>query len=102
MRCNNIEVTIKIPVKPNEPDENGTIYTENAIIEACEKANNLPIITYNEKGEQVPIGYANNVQYVDNYIVIEGYTYAGGTMDTVILDKNKVISMEVVGFGLCK
>ena len=101
MRCNNIEVTIKIPINSNKPDGNGVIYTEEAIIKTCEKANNLPIITYNEKGEQIPIGIASDVEYKNGYVIIEGYVYAGGTMEMVKLDENKVISMEIVGFGLC-
>ncbi|MBU5331723.1 hypothetical protein KQI61_05900 [Anaerocolumna aminovalerica] len=93
---------MKMPVKLNETDENGIVYTEEAIKQSCENANGKPIVTYSEKGERI-IGVASDVRYEEGHILINGYLYAGGTIETVLFDNSKqVISMEIAGFGLCK
>jgi hypothetical protein len=55
MRTNNIEIHFKLPININKPDDNGVIYTEEAIKNACEKASNKPIIAYNEKCNRINI-----------------------------------------------
>jgi hypothetical protein len=101
MRTNNIEIHFKLPININKPDDNGVIYTEEAIKNACEKASNKPIIAYNEKGNRVVIGVANNIQYKDGVILVDGYTFAGGTTETVAFNDNKYVeSMEILSFGL--
>lgn len=101
MRCKNIKTSLKIPVNINQPDGNGVIYTEEAIIKACENASNQPIITYNENGDHVVIGVASNIKYEDGHILVDGYINAGGTTESVLFNDNKeIISMEISGFGL--
>lgn len=49
MRCQQIEVKFRIPVRINEPDGNGNVYTEEAIKNACIGAAGQPIIQYDEE-----------------------------------------------------
>lgn len=103
MRCENIKIHMELPININKPDGNGVIYSEEAVKSACEKASNQPIITYNDKGESVVVGMANSIKYEDGKILVDGFTYAGGTSETVIINDNKVVSsMEILGFGLCE
>lgn len=103
MRCDNISLTLSIPVKINESDGNGVIYTENAIKNACDNANNTPFIIYNSEGEPVPVGVVTHVEYFDSFITAEVDVWHGGTENLVneIIDK-KVTSMEIVGLGICE
>lgn len=102
MRCTNIELHLKIPINIDKPDGNGVVYTEEVVKNACDKASNQPIITYNEKGEHVVIGFANTIKYENGKILVDGYTYAGGTTENVLINDNKEItSMEILNLGLC-
>ena len=100
MRCTTIKTSLEILVPTNNPDGNGVIYTEEAIINACKNANNLPIIIYNSKGESVVIGSTSNVRYEKGHILVDGYINAGGTTESVLFNDNKeIVSMEISGFG---
>lgn len=103
MRCDNIAVNFKIPVRINKPDGNGNVYPEEVIIKACEKAEGLPITQFNDKGESVTIGIAKNVNYSDGYIYVDGVVWHGGTSESVkLLNKGTISSMEINSFGLCE
>lgn len=102
MRIKNIKISLELPVPSNEPDENGFLYSEAAIIKACKNANGKPLIIYNAKNERVPIGTASNVRYKNGNILVDGVLWYGGTMEYVKLDKNKIVSMEIEEFGFVK
>lgn len=103
MRSGNIKVTFSIPISINKPDDNGIIYTEEAIIKACENANNQPIIQFNNKGEEIVIGHSNNVKYSNGFIWVEGVIYHGGTNDVVdILKAGTVFDFKISSFGMCE
>ncbi len=103
MRCKNIDITYSIPVPINEPDGNGNMYTEEAIIKACEKSEGQPIIQYNSEGKEVPIGIARTVKYSNGFIWVEGTIWYGGTSESVLFDQQKQITdIKIVSFGLCE
>ena len=101
MRTGIIKTSLEIPVPIDKPDLNGVMYTEKAIIDACEKANNLPIVMYGLDNNTKVIGAATKVKYEDGHILVDGYLNFGGTEETVVFDdENKIVSMEIVGFGI--
>ena len=102
MRCNNIKLTLSIPIRINEPDGNGNVYTEEAVINACKNAVNMPIVQYDSEGKEIPIGVATSVDYSNGFIWVEAKAWHGGTHDLVnqIIDKT-ITSMEILGFGIC-
>lgn len=100
MRCKNLSVTFSIQVPVDEPDDNGNIYTEEAIIEACKNASGQPIEQYNEKGESVAVGVANKVEYSNGFIWVEGRVWHGGTSEIVDIIDGKVTSMRITGLGI--
>lgn len=103
MRTKNVEVKFKFPVRVNEPDCNGDVYTEDVIISACKNSAGMPIIQRNESGEEVPVGVANKVWYENGYINVEGISWYGGTCEEVKFnDLNQISEMEIMSFGICK
>lgn len=103
MRSKYIKTSLEIPVSVDKPDLNGVVYTEGAIIEACKKANNLPIIAYDSDNATRVVGVATQVTYKSGHILVDGYLNYGGTEEIVLLDDdNKVTSMEIVSFGISK
>lgn len=101
MRTGIIKTSLEIPVPIDKPDLNGVMYTEKAIIDACEKANNLPIVMYGLDDNTKVIGVATKVKYEDGHILVNGCFRYGGTEETVVFgDENKIVSMEIVGFGI--
>lgn len=100
MRSKNIDVTLTIPVPINEPDENGNIYTEEAIKEACISAINCPLIQFDNEGNEVPIGIANDVRYSNGSIFVDAKVWYGGTNEFVeMLEDNKITSMKINSIG---
>lgn len=103
MRCEKIKITYTIPVKINEPDLHGVIYTEEAVINACKNACNAPIIQFDSEGNEIVIGVATDVKYSDGYIWVEGYSWCGGTNDRFCeIDYKTVKSYVIKSIGLCK
>lgn len=103
MRVKCIKTSFEIPIPIEKPDLNGVVYTEKAIIEACKKADNLPIIVYNSDNTTRVAGVATQVKYETGYILVDGYLNYGGTEEAVLFDDdNKVTSMEIVSIGISK
>lgn len=99
MRCNNIEISLKIPVPVLSADDNGIFYTEECVQKAASKVESVPLI--NNIG--LIIGNCKNFRYKKGYILCDGIVYYGG-MNSVcdeILDGvvNKMIIKEV-GFDV--
>ena len=102
MRVENIKVSLEIPTPIGTPDENGVVYTEDAIINACKNADNLPIIIYSENGSPEIKGVAIKVRYEDGHILVDGYFRYGGTEEIAEIDDKQIVSMEIQGFGISK
>jgi hypothetical protein len=103
MRCENIKISLEIPVRPNQPDCNGVIYTEDAIYNACKKGDDLPIVIRNIKGESVAVGTAKTIDYKNGTMLVEGYLFHSGTDEQVEFNDNKeIVSMEISAFGICE
>ena len=100
MRVENINVSLEIPTPMGKPDKNGNIYTENAIINACKNADNLPIIIYDENELPKLKGIATKVRYKDGNILVDGYFRYGGTEEIVDIEDGQIVSMEIQGFGI--
>ena len=101
MRTDSVKVTFKIPVPINKPDLNDVMYSEKAIIKACENAKNIPIIQYTSDGNVAVVGITTDVKYDKNCIIVNGISFHGGTCEQVEFDENKnVTSMEFTSFGL--
>lgn len=81
MRTNNIRVEFEIPVRLNEPDLNGNIYTEEAILNSLSSYKNVPLVVKSSTGEQDAFGVIDNATYDENLscVVCNGNIMFGGT-----------------------
>ncbi len=114
MRSVEIGITLRIPVPVNFDgtgickmdcfrDDNGIVYEINAIKDACDEAENIPIIQYDENGQRTVVGVADKLVYEDGCMIVTGKIFAGGTNEDVIFTPSKdVTSMEIesIGFGV--
>ena len=107
MRCANIRIHADIPVVEEAGylrfhDHNNVVYSIEAIQKACEKASNLPIIKYDERGVEQVVGVAQSIKWNPNgFIEIDGMMLFGGTTEFVKLgNDNCVVSMEFSAVGL--
>jgi len=107
MRCKNIEVTMKIPLSVDEPDDNGVIYTREAIENAFENAKGKPIITY-ENDQRVCIEVVtSDAKIIETsevvFAEVSGRIRFGGTEESVEKDEDgKVVNMEFTSIGFSK
>lgn len=107
MRCKNIEMTMMIPFPVNEPDENGVIYTKDAVVSAFKDVAGKPIITY-ENDQSVCIGVVTSEAKINEtseviFAEVSGRIYFGGTEESVELDEDcRVKSMELKGIGFSR
>lgn len=87
MNTNNIEVKISIPFRLNRPDNNGNIYTENAIKNALKEFKSVPLILENEESFKCcgVINTLNGYDQTDKEIIahFNGYIFNGGTNEDV-------------------
>ena len=110
MRTDNIKVTITIPIPYDQPDNNGNIYTKEAVEKAVNNLNkNLPIIFRGESKEKV-IGTTTSDSHIATWdfenqvckLTVDGEVFFGGTECTVDIDNGKIVNFEIVGIGLSK
>ena len=108
MNTNNIEVKISIPFRLNKPDNNGNIYTEDAIKNALKEFKSVPLVV--EKGNSFEccgvINTLNRYTQTDKEIIahFNGYIFNGGTNEDVEeWDRNtKIVSefhINAIGIG---
>lgn len=109
MRLNNIEVTFKSKLPVDEPDENGTMYTREAILKAYKKVQNckgLPIELPNDKGEFIPVGVTQELELIEEdgemHIIGCGLIYHGGTEENAEVKNNVVGSFSITGVGVAR
>lgn len=110
MRVSNIKVEFEIPIKPNEPDLNGNIYTEEAILNSLESYKNSPIII-REGDKVIPVG-AINEAYISwseqSCVMCKGNIMFGGTDCNVVKshkDENGVTVIDefnITGVGISR
>lgn len=109
MRTDNIKVTITIPIPYDKPDNNGNIYTREAVEKAVNNLNkNLPIIFRGESKEKV-IGTTTSDSHIATWdfenqvcnLTLDGEIFFGGTNSECIVDrkKGKIVNFEIVGIG---
>lgn len=103
MRCKNIQIKMSMPIRVNQPDLNGTVYTEEALRNAYDNCKNVPIISYDKNGEETIVGVVKNAVYNDGIVEVDGICLHGGTCEKVQFDDEKRISqMEITSFGITK
>ena len=109
MRLENIEVIFRIKLPVNKPDGNGVIYTEEAIRNAYESAQNrdsLPIEFINNKGEFLLIGNTQGLKLIEEngelYVVGCGLIYHGGTEEQCEAKNKTVSDFHLMGIGICE
>ena len=110
MRTNNIKVTMTIPIPYDQPDNNGDIYTKEAVEKAVNNLHkNLPIIFRDESEEKV-IGATTGDSHIATWdfenqvckLTVDGEVFFGGTECIVDIDNGKIVNFEIVGIGLSK
>ena len=107
MRTENIKVTFKIPIPVDKPDLNGVIYSKEAIRNAYKNVKDIPIEMPNNNGQFLPIGVAQEVEFIEDkdgsmYITGVGLIWYGGTEESVEIVDGKVTSFHVSGIGISK
>ena len=113
MRSSEIQIHAKIPVPtdgnkynanavPRFHDKNGVVYQIKAIQDACDKAQNLPIIQRGDNGKEDIVGMAHSIKWnPDGFIEIDGVLRLGGTSESVTFGSDgDIFSMEITAIGL--
>ena len=110
MRTNNIKVTMTIPIPYDQPDNNGDIYTKEAVEKAVNNLHKyLPIIFRGESEEKV-IGTTTDDSHIATWdfenqvcnLTVNGEVFFGGTECIADIDNGKIVDFEIVGIGLSK
>ena len=110
MRTNNIKVTMTIPIPYDQPDNNGDIYTKEAVEKAVNNLHKyLPIIFRGESEEKV-IGTTTDDSHIATWdfenqvcnLTVNGEVFFGGTECIADIDNGKIVNFEIVGIGLSK
>ena len=110
MRTNNIKVTMTIPIPYDQPDNNGDIYTKEAVEKAVNNLHKyIPIIFRSESEEKV-IGTTTNDSLITTWdyenqvckLTVNGEVFFGGTECIADIDNGKIVNFEIVGIGLSK
>ena len=111
MRTENIEIELVIPYPINKPDDNGAIYSREAVENAVEKMKKgIPIIFRgrNDTGDGIVIG--NTVSDakiigcdIDRGVCnvsVKGIIYAGGSDCMAQRDNGVITDFSVIAFGI--
>lgn len=106
MRTENVKITMEIPVRFNEPDKNGYVYTKEAWQEAVKNAVNTPIEIIHEDGTRTVVGVTQDVQLVKDgdwdIIKVSGMLNYGGTFEEVKLTKNIITNAYLKSIVITK
>ena len=110
MRTDNIKVTITIPIPYDQPDENGNIYTKEAVENAVNNLHkHIPIIFRGESEEKV-IGTTIDDSHIATWdfenqvckLTVDGEVFFGGAEGIVTANNGKIVDFEILGIGLSK
>ena len=114
MRVKNAKIKITIPIPIDEPDYNGTVYTEKAIENAVNNLHkNLPVIYRDNESviDGVVIGTTTGNSHIVSWdfenqicnLTIDGIIFYGGTEERVNeIRDGKVTDFEIVSIGISK
>ena len=110
MRTNNTKVTMTIPIPYDQPDENGNIYTKEAVENAVNNLHkHIPIIFRGESEEKV-IGTTIDDSHIATWdfenqvcnLTVNGEVFFGGAEGIVTANNGKIVDFEILGIGLSK
>lgn len=113
MRQEGIQVTFKIPIKFDEPDGNGVIYTRDSVEKSLESYRKAPILFTTSKVNEVKvIGAVNDEPAILDcelcedgnhryYINVNGILRAGGSCEECFPINNTVKEYTVTAVGIC-
>ena len=109
MRTDNIKVTITIPIPYDQPDNNGNIYTKEAVEKAVNNLHKYLPLIYKSKSEEKVIGTITGDSNIATWdfenqvcnLTLDGEIFFGGTNSECIFDreKGKIVNFEIVGIG---
>lgn len=106
MRTENVKVTMEIPVRFNEPDRNGYVYTKESWEKAVKNAVNTPIEIINDDGTRAMVGVAQDVRLIkkddENIIFVSGTLMHGGTSEEVKYTKDVITNVTLNSIGITK
>ena len=110
MRTNNIKVTMTIPIPYDQPDNNGDIYTKEAVEKAVNNLHKYLPIIYRGESEEKVIGTITGDSHIATWdfenqvcnLTVNGEVFFGGTECIADIDNGKIVNFEIVGIGLSK
>ena len=110
MRTNNIKVTMTIPIPYDQPDNNGDIYTKEAVEKAVNNLHKYLPIIYRGESEEKAIGTITGDSHIATWdsenqvckLTVDGEVFFGGTECIADIDKGKIVNFDIVGIGLSK
>ncbi len=108
MRTKNIEITMKLPFQVEKPDQNGVVYSQEAILDAIKKSKlgtgSIPLDVENAMGIAT-IGKIDKLTYEigndESYLVAHGMIFHGGTSeDATSNDGSQIDIMKILSLGI--
>ena len=110
MRTNNIKVTMTIPIPYDQPDNNGDIYTKEAVEKAVNNLHKHTPIIFRDEFEEKVIGSTTDNSHIATWdfenqvcnLTVNGEVFFGGTECIADIDNGKIVDFEIVGIGLSK
>lgn len=108
MRTKNIEITMKLPFQVKKPDQNGVVYSQEAILDAIKKSKlgtgSIPLEVENAMGIAT-IGKIDKLTYEigndESYLVAHGMIFHGGTSeDATSNDGSQIDIMKILSLGI--
>lgn len=108
MRQENIEVTFKIPVDFEKPDDNGVIYTREAVEKALCTYASRPILVIDNSGNKSVIGITSNknakllLEDSKYKIVVDGIIKYGGSSENCEIENKTIKDFTITSVGICK
>lgn len=110
MRVENTKITIKIPIPINKPDNNGVIYTKEAVENAVNNLRkNLPIVYRDNETDTKVIGVTTGDSHTAVWdfenqvckITVGGVIFYGGAEIIVNeIEDDRISSFEITSIGL--
>ena len=108
MRQENIEITIKIPIDFGKPDNNGAIYTREAVEKALCTYASRPILLIDNSGNKSVIGVTSNknakllLEDSKYKIVVDGIIKYGGSSENCEIENRIIKDFTITSVGICK
>lgn len=110
MRVENTKIKLTIPIPIDRPDNNGVIYTKEAISKAINNLHtNLPIVYGDNEGDSKVIGATTGTSHIVTWddenqvckVTIDGVVfYSGAELIVNQIEDNKVTDFEILSVGL--